>query len=809
MSRRDPTLSAVMSTLARTRSLATHAMISALILLAGIVISSDDRTVAVTQVTATTSADAPGMIHVAWPVRETDSGHRITWWTGSDTQQSPTGSVVRTADWPRRTESALTLTELATGTYSVLVERTSDRDADPEWTAVGQAVTATVAVGPYRPATACPDTATDNGVTWEVVFCVDITNPSAFGSLDLQLSWVTNGTGGTLSRFGRFYGLANPDYPRPRPDADLDPAETDGVEPWYRARLQLVDYAGLVTSRWWTQPGFTDLDTGATFLDATDYLVPDEDSNGGTPPTFLITLDDAGVVLEGTIFKDVDGVATQLDRRSLFDGGDIASPCVAVFTEVDDDWPWVQDICAFGGIPGDTQEGGFTSLSSSLGPGDWRFRLPEGVYKIRVFDRTSFERGSNVLEMRVRFAAQWYTSESDIAENLDQAETLDTTDGVDRSDLDVTLRDGKNLDVVVTDVPEGFRSSARVVVTDEHGNWFQGAAVFDEDDATWTTAFTGLVEGRRYKVFLYFSGSEGYRWWLVGGGTLDLADGVIPSGEELIEPWQPMPYAVAVVDQFGQPWGDGEACFSLAVPGETGEDAVVASSCTANVDGTRGVVVLQRVLAGSYRVLGWVQDPDTGEQVGEAIDLGTIDVAADQEPGPIQPYASGIADVGLLGDDVTLASPYDEDWTVVVPDPDAEAPTDGGGDGSGEVFRYIVSMHEADGTPVADDEACITIRDDDGEEVATGQCTQTVNGIPGLVFLEDVPAGVWTVDVIRIVGGVPRSAGMSFAVDTSDWSRSEVVPDYGIGIADVTRLASGAALPAGYGTAAAVVLPAP
>jgi hypothetical protein len=803
MNRSDDSLTAPMNIVSRSRSLLGYVMVSALILMAGIVISSDDRTVAVTQVTATTSADAPGMIHVAWPVREDDSGHRISWWTGSDTQQSPTGSVVRTADWPSRTESALTLTELATGTYSVLVERTSDRDGDPNWTAVGQD-TATLAVGPHQPTTACPD-AHDG---YPVVFCVDITNPSAFGSLNLQLEWISGGSGGTLSASGsRYYAVAQDEYPRPRSNSGLHPVDRFGDEPWYRARIQIRDYSGLVTSRWWTQPGFDDLDTGTTFVDATDYIVPDEDSNSGAPPTFQITLDDEGVVLSGTITKDVDGLATELDPRSFFSGGDIASPCVAVFTQVGEEWPWVQDICTWGGEPDAPQDGGFSRLSGSLGPGDWRFRLPSGLYKIRIIDRTSFEIDSGVLEMRVRFASQWYSDGDTTAENVDAATVIDTRTGGDRTGLDATLRDAKQLDIVVTDVPEGFRSSARVVVTDEHGNWFQGAAVFDEDDATWTTAFTGLVEGRRYKVFLYFSGSEGYRWWLVGGGTLDLADGVIPSGEELVEPWQPMPYAVAVVDQFGQPWGDDEACFSLAVPGETGEDAVVASSCTANVGGTEGVVVLQRVLAGSYRVLGWVQDPDTGEQVGEPIDLGTIDVAADQTAGPIQPYASGIADVGLLGDDVTLASPYDEDWTVVVPDPDAEAPSDGGGDGSGDTFDYIVTMHEADGTPIADGEGCISVNDDDGEELA-GECTTTVSGASGLVLLEDVPAGRWTVFALRIVDGRPVPALFDLEVDTSEWALSSL-PPYGFGIADVSNLDDGVTLTDPYSPAAAVVLPAP
>lgn len=794
-----------MSTLARTRSLLGHALVSALILMAGLVVAGDGPSAALEEVTATVDDDAPGMIHVAWPVEESHNGHRITWWTGTDTEQSPTGSAIRTADWPRTTESAITLTGLATGAYTVRVDATQDRSATPRWTEVGRD-TATIAVGPLAPSTPCPASPTFNSVTIDVIFCVDITNPSAFGTLDLSLEWISGGTGGTMYKSGdRLYGVADPAYARPRTDSRLDPQNAYGDEDWYRVRIQIKEYTGRATSRWWTQPGLPD--DGTTFMTATDFLVSAEDDASRTPPTFEITLDDAGALLSGTITKDVDGVATALDRRSFFSGGDIASPCIAVFAEVNGEWPWVQDICAWGGTPDSPQDGGFENWGARTGPGDWSIRLPEGDYKIRFIDRTSFDIGTSVLEMEVRFVNQWYSDDGTTAENVDQATAIEVVNGSPRAGLDVTLRDARQLSVVVTDVPEGFRDSANVVVTDEFGNWFQGAAELDAEDGTWTTAFTGLVEGRRYKVFLYFSGDEGYRWWLVGGGTIESADGVIPSGDRLVEPWQPMAYAVAVVDQYGTPWGPGEACFSLLVAGEDDEE-IAASSCTDTVDGTDGVVVLQRVLSGTYRVAGWVQDPATGDVIGTPIDLGVIEVAADQEPGPIQPYAAGIAEVSALDGDSVLTGVYDESWTVVIPDPDASPPESGGNDAeTGETVRYVVTMHEADGTPIADGAACIVIRDGD-EELDSG-CTGSPTGAPGVVLLNAVPEGIWSVQAIRIADGRPSVVDLSLTVDTSLWQVSPNSSDYGIGIADITNLADGASLPAGYGTAAAVVLPAP
>ena len=798
-----------MDTSRRLNHFSRSALISIVILTIGFV-STTRSSLAAEQFTATASSDAPGMIHLSWPIADGTNGNRITWWTGSDTQASPTGQAIRWVGWPRPDTASMTLTGLSAGSYQIAVEATND-SGPPEgldWTAVDEIETVTVTAA-LNPATACPTTTTVFSVTVPVAFCVDITNIDDWSGLDLQLEWISNESGGTLASDpdtdGRMLAVVEPAFPRPRADASLDQVEPYGVEPWYRARLSIVEFTGQVTSRWWTQPGFRTLDSGETFRDATDFLIPDTDSNGGTPPTFEIELDDTGVLLSGTIEKEDGDGSAALDPTSYYRGGDIASPCVEIFSGTGDDLSWVISMCANGGTPDDPRDGGFGTRGNQTGPGDWAVRLPEASYRLRINDRTSFEIDSGELEMQVRFAAEWYVDGATRAENREQATVIDTTDGVDRTDLDVVLRDAKQLGVRVTDVPEGFRDGARVVVTDEFGNWFGGAAVLDADAGTWTTRFTGLVEGRRYKVFLYFNGSEGYRWWLVGGGTLELADGIIPTGDTLVEPWQPMPYAVAVTDQFGTPWDDGRACFSLVVSGETA-DEVLASSCTTTVNDIPGVIVLQRVIAGDYDVIGWVTDADTGEVVGEPISLGTVSVDADQTEGPITSHASGIADVSQLADGVEFMGRYDESWVVVIPDPDAQPPSaDDSGD-EGTARSYVVSMHESDGTPLQDDEGCIVVTEGD-EEIASG-CTATVSGIAGLVFIDDVPAGVWEVTPIRLVDGRPTPVGISLTVDTADWADAGLGTGYGIGIADVTNLDDGVTLTPPYFAVAAVVMPA-
>ena len=122
--------------------------------------------------------------------------------------------------------------------------------------------------------------------------------------------------------------------------------------------------------------------------------------------------------------------------------------------------------------------------------------------------------------------------------------------------------------------------------------------------------------------------------------------------------------------------------------------------------------------AGDYDVVGWVTDADTGEIVGEPIALGTITVDADQTEGPITSHASGIADVSQLADDVEFMGRYDETWVVVIPDPDAQPPSEEESVSDGTTRSYVVSMHESDGTPLQDDEGCIVLTEGE-EEIAS------------------------------------------------------------------------------------------
>jgi hypothetical protein len=271
-------------------------------------------------------------------------------------------------------------------------------------------------------------------------------------------------------------------------------------------------------------------------------------------------------------------------------------------------------------------------------------RLPKPIgddhYRVYVVDRSNFDPQQSVLLYSVKFAPQWCggglnPSECTRAENYGAAAQFTTT----TSGLTTILREAQQLRVTVSAVPNGYDQGDIQVYDEISGRWTRGAMTTVSAEAgtqTWGANVTGLVQGRAYRIYFSFHGDGvGQRFWLVGGGDLTTAPGIVP-GDDLTEPWPNRPYAVTVHNSDGSLIEEYDTvCVALI----GADDSVAASSCNDgnNFFGSPGIVLMQRVVPGPYRAIAWrvanpsaaivIDDIDVPES-GQAAFLGISSISA-------------------------------------------------------------------------------------------------------------------------------------------------------------------------------------
>ena len=549
------------------------------------------------------------------------------------------------------------------------------------------------------------------------------------------------------------------------PPSSLHPRTTWGqedrfdVSPYMRARIQYLDMSGQAVSQWWSAFG----ESGARFDTATDVLVPMDPAGGPVRLDFDLTRITNFVTFSGEFTKVSDSGSAPLVPA------DFERLCVQVFdTSVDQTTPqlvYSQVMCA---------NRGNTSFYDDAYPGRWTIKLPAGNYRLRFEDEPNYATENGTLVSNVKFAPEWCCETGGSrAEQSMQARVLSTT----TSSLNVTLRPAKQLQVTVSGVPADYATSdtqANIVVGDDFGNW-TGGAMATSSATAWTAFVTGLVEGREYKIFLSFS-RDGFptRWWLVGGGTLDGAEGIVP-GDQLTEPWQPAPYLVTLHHTDGTPMGEDEGCVAVFPVGSTTQ---VASNCT---DG-QGDVPLQRLVAGNYRVIAWTADGDSVLEVGE------FEVTATQTMSTAwTDHAVGIANTtALVG---SLPVGYEAAGAVVMPGSVATPPPPP---------RFLVTIHQSDGTPITGGAACIEMQPVSGGTISGPECTDGL----GIAVIGPVAAGTYTV---RVTNGGSPALTYSVEVPATSSTFTYNSQTYAFGLAATSNLSG--SLPQGYSSATAVVLP--
>lgn len=547
-----------------------------------------------------------GMLEVEWSVDQAEdrpTAHRLKWWTGSSASGNPTESVVLTNISIDTTESIVL--PLTNGTYTVQVEQTLDSNpATAVWTVVDSAKTATV-TGYTAPSCTGSDYACGTATV----------GAGANAFVRLYLGESSAGAGGSVVGSTYSFGWAPTISSFPSANFGFDQTGNN----WIRLRAMVGSQNGGFVNKWWSVSAFGD--DGGDFDQATEVLLPKSGTNRFT--FALGTLTGTGSEIGGRITKDSGTGAPNLQATDFVD------LCVHVFRLRDEQWRFATILCSFG-----SAQFGFANR------GDWKQKLLPGNYRIRIWDRPNYF-GANLLLYNVKFAGQWWTSSSTRAENISNAETITVAAGDPaRTNIDAVLRAAKQLRVDVTNVPTEFQvagGQGQISVADSFGNWTGGAMEYSAADNKWTAAVTGLVEGRAYKVFLAFNGQNGAsRWWLIGGGNLELADGVVPSGDVLVEPWQPKPYQVRIYDETATSYSEGDACIALL-------DADGVAKASACQEGE--AALLQRVEPGTYTVNVWQKDTTTGEIIGNPLEFGPITISTSQTASNSNDYACGISNL--------------------------------------------------------------------------------------------------------------------------------------------------------------------
>jgi hypothetical protein len=398
---------------------------------------------------------------------------------------------------------------------------------------------------------------------------------------------------------------------------------------YFLARINYRDRAGVTTSRWWS--AFDD--DGHLFYSATQVLVPLR-LEVGPPVKLTFDLSEQGInsiTLEGELFKETESGPAPLEKGLTDEQGNLAfdenfnaidpkdfiNPCVEIYNSKKQ---FVNIECGYDGSP-------FSADPDT--PGYWKMRLPAPTdgdyYKIFFVDRANYFGLDNVLLYNVKFAAEWAGPLSGSSRTRSESYSTAASFSSTTSGIDAVLRPAQQLQATVQSVPASY-TDARIMVFDPISQRWAGGAMAKVDDEnethTWGANVTGLVQGRAYRIYFSFHGDGvGQRFWLVGGGDLTTAPGIVP-GDDLTEPWPNRPYAVTVHNADGSLIDDYDTvCVALIRT----DDSVAASSCNDgnNFFGSPGIVLMQRVLPGSYRAIAWrVANPSA------AILVGAIEVPA-------------------------------------------------------------------------------------------------------------------------------------------------------------------------------------
>jgi hypothetical protein len=702
-----------------------------------------------------TSSAHPGMMYVQWHQPEARA-LRLQW--SSDGTNVSEAVLVPS---PGTSRNGIIIPNLPVGTYSVTTSVITWHQQSWHATQSAQGTVAQSAAPADCPAHPVPGTQD----TTPAILCGTLTGLPSEGRNSMQVYSDGSSSGLAIYADGGadVFTWRQPDDQWPHTTYHAQGAL--GVSPYMRARIQYLDMAGIGVSQWWAAFG----EIGSRFDTATDVLVPMDPAGGPVRLDFDLTRISDFITLSGEFQKETDSGPAALVAA------DFQRLCVQVFDiGVEQTTPqlvYSQVMCA---------NEGNSSYYDDANPGRWRIKLPNARYVIRFQDEANYYGDAGVLLSNVNFAPEWCCGDGPRAETREQAQVLTTT----TSGLNVTLRPAKQLRVDVTDVPAEYATLdtwANIVVGDDFGNWAGGAMVTTSANR-WGANVTGLVEGRAYKIFLQFSGSNGApdRWWLVGGGTREGAAGVVP-GPVLTETWQPAPYLVTMHHTDGTPMSEGEGCIAVFPVGSTTQ---VASNCT----DWYGEVPLQRLLAGTYRVIAWTADGQS------TLEVGQFEVTTTQTMSSLGwrwDFAVGITNVASLAGE--LPDGVDSAGAVVmpgsVPPPQDPPPADP---------PFLVTIHQSNGEPIINGAACIEMEPVGGGTITGPACT---NGI-GIAVIGPVGAGDHTVRVTNA-----GSLALTYTVSPPDTLSTF---EYGgqlfaAGLGNTSSLSG--TLPGGYSTSMAVVLP--
>lgn len=595
--------------------------------------ANDDFVAPAIAVAAESSNAHPGMIRVSWTVgttapfedltsREASFERYLLQWatTGASPQQVNQALIMR-RDEPF---ASLVIPSLTADDYIVTISaRPSEwRQDPPQWTSTISAQV-TVTLSAEATSMTCPTPPSGDQGPFPAgtpgLICLTPANKTDEANMnfalykDTQSGELAATVGAAPNNF--VWGYNYPNFPDEECDGEITSSCNESSESQYfLARVNYRDRAGLSTTRWWSAFG----DVGNTFYNATQILVPTRPSVG--PPVHLDfdLTEGQSITLEGELQK---GTGQPLEKGVSSNGSvdpkDFINPCVKVFNAARQ---FVNLECAYNGWP---------FAISAQTPGKWRMRLPKPLgndfYQVYFVDRSNFDPNTNVLAYSVKFAPQWCGGGLNPT-GCTQAETAGTAARFTESasGLIAILRDAQQIRVTVAAVPNTFDRGEIRVYDEIAQRWTSGAMTTvnaGADMSTWGSNVTGLVQGRAYRIYFTFSGPDNLqRSWLVGGGDLATAPGVVP-GSDLTEQWPNLPYAVTVHNADGSLITEQD---SVCVALMRGDDSVAASSCNDGVNhfGSPGIVILQRVVPGTYRAIAWrVTDPD------QAILIGPLEVA--------------------------------------------------------------------------------------------------------------------------------------------------------------------------------------
>lgn len=264
--------------------------------------------------------------------------------------------------------------------------------------------------------------------------------------------------------------------------------------------------------------------------------------------------------------------------------------------------------------------------------------------------------------------------------------------GTPINNVDGVMRVAQQLRVDIVDIPIDATTSASptlfglrgaVYALDTvSGAWTGGAMTLVTSSAspslvtsaTLSANVTGLVAGRAYKIFLIAGNEDGEgrerlsEQWLVGGGTLENASGLVP-GPVITEPWPVKPFLVTMHRPDGTPYENDRACIAVFPRGANASGTPAASACTETLPviglgPVSGLVFLQRLPLGEYEVYAYKKNQNLVDGTPILVDEN-FEVLRNM---PTNSFGLlvGISDTSRLNSG-SVPFPYDPNSAVVLP----------------------------------------------------------------------------------------------------------------------------------------------